>query len=448
MGKGSFDLPEMSRVDGQTFAPVRVILVKVVLPDDPSRDVPALDPLEEARALVATRGHEIAGTILQRRTNPHPRTYVGKGKLDEIRALVEAERAQLLVVDDSLSPSQGKNLEEAAGIPVLDRTELIIEIFATHARTHQSKLQVELAQLRYSQSRLKRMWTHLSRYEGGIGMRGPGETQIETDRRIIRKKVATLEDRLAEIEQQSETMHKGREDTFQVALVGYTNAGKSSLMRRLTGADVLIENQLFSTLDTCTRRWELPCAHGVILSDTVGFIRNLPHMLVASFHATLLEAREADLLLHVVDGSTSRVEVDMAAVEETLRVIDCANRPRLILFNKIDLLPEERRIDLQYLLERYPESIAMSVVDGTGIEELAEYVVNLVTSEEKIAEYRLPIHRGDLVARLRTIGTLLDERYEEDGIVVRARLTPDERQRFGSLLARSGITPPDGAPPA
>ena len=441
MAKHSFDLPFLHEDEEQQHAP-RAIVLKAILPDDPSLATGSIDPVQEITALADTAGIDIVGAITQRRRTPGGAAYLGKGKIEELKELIEETDAQLVVVDDGLSPSQGRNIEERAETRVIDRTELIMDIFASHARTYQAKLQVELAQLRYSQSRLKRMWTHLSRFEGGIGMRGPGETQLETDRRIIRKKIGLLKERLRDIERQRETQHKSRSESFQVTLVGYTNAGKSTLMRRLTGAPVLIEDRLFSTLDTSTRKWEMDCARDVILSDTVGFIRKLPHGLVASFHATLMEAEEADLLLHVVDGSTAHVEVNVEAVEQTLKRISVADKPRVLLFNKVDLLPEDREIDLRYLLDRHPDSLRISAVADIGLEgpgSLTERVQELATADELVREYHLPPSRGDLVARLREMATIIEERYETDDVIVSARLSPEVAQRFEVLLTRNGL---------
>lgn len=440
MAKQSFDLPLLHGESNDNLT--RGIVVKAILPDDPSLHIPGLDPLEEITSLADTANLEIVGSVTQRRQRPHPSTYLGKGKLEEVKDLARARNADVILFDDPLSPGQGKNTEERLERRVVDRVELIMDIFATHARSHQAKLQVELAQLRYSSSRLKRMWTHLSRFEGGIGTRGPGETQLETDRRIIRKKIDILKTKLAEIEKQCVTQHKARADAYRVALVGYTNAGKSTLMRRLTGADVLVEDRLFSTLDTSTRQWDLPGHREVILSDTVGFIRKLPPALVASFHATLMEAREADLLLHVVDCSSSHVEADIEAVTSTLEQIGCADSRTILLFNKVDRLPEERRIDLQYYLAQHPESLVVSAVDGTNIDTergVIDRVLECVCGGETTREYRLPIARADLVAQLRRYGTLLEEKYDEASIFVQARFQSDQRQRFETLLAKNGL---------
>ncbi|MFN0060728.1 MAG: GTPase HflX [Planctomycetota bacterium] len=441
MDKHSFDLP-FERAVTKDGRPTAVIL-KSVPPSDPSEHNPHISPIQEVESLANSAGVTVLGAVLQRRRRPHPSTYGGKGKLEELKEFATRKEADLIIVDDPISPGQAKNIEDAVGLRVIDRAELIMDIFASRARTTQAILQVELAQLQYSQSRLKRMWTHLSRQEGGVvGARGPGETQLETDRRMIRHKIDVLKERLRQIEQQIETRGKSREMAFKVALVGYTNAGKSTLMRRLTAADVLVENRLFSTLDTSTRRWQLGTAVDVLLSDTVGFIRNLPASLVASFHATLTEARESDLLLHIVDGSSPQVESDIAVVEETLAKIDCTGRDRLLIFNKIDQMPEEQRIDIQHLLDEQPNSFAVSAVTGQGMEPLINEVRRRASQRETVCEYKLPVTRGDLAARLRELGELIEERYENDGIALKARLTPEGEHRFHSLLVKSGLAEP------
>ncbi|MGL4463758.1 MAG: GTPase HflX, partial [Planctomycetia bacterium] len=278
------------------------VLVGVATPDHPFEDPE--HPLAELEGLVATAGGRVLGEVVQRRDKPDLATYVGRGKVGNIHELVEAHEADVVIFDNELDPAQVRNLEKEIKAKVVDRTELILDIFATRAQTHQARLQVELAQLEYARPRLKRMWTHLERHGGGIGTRGPGETQLETDRRLIDKKIRDLRARLAEIQKRKAREVEARSAELRVSLVGYTNAGKSTLMRRLTGADVLIADKLFATLDTRTRQWLLPGWGKVLLSDTVGFIRNLPHDLVESFRATLEEAIHADLLLHVVDAAS------------------------------------------------------------------------------------------------------------------------------------------------
>jgi GTP-binding protein HflX len=447
LAKQSFDLPDLPREE--TPGATRAIVLKAIFPDDPSEGSSEIDPVGEITLLADTAGVEVVDAVTQRRQKPHTGTYVGRGKLEELKERSTLLDTPLVIIDDPVSPSQGKNIEERTGLRVIDRTELIMDIFARNARSHEAKLQVELAQLRYSAQRLTRMWTHLSRMEGGaVGTRGPGETQLETDRRMIRKKIDSLKERLREISRQRETQHKGRTDTFRVALVGYTNAGKSTLIRRLTGADVLVENRLFSTLDTSTRQWKLEASRDVIISDTVGFIRKLPHGLVASFQATLMEAQEADVLLHVVDASSPRIESDIAAVRETLDQIGCGDHRTLLVFNKIDRVDDQHRIDLQYLLAQNPDSLVISAAEDinvTGEGSLTETVLDILHESEVEVEYALPHARADLVNQLHRIAEVLTHEYGDEGVRMRVRIPREERQRFESALSSAGIAI---APPA
>lgn len=444
MAKQSFDLPMLDgRSDGDR---VGAIVLKAITPDDPSERFVDVDPFGEITDLADTANLAVVGTVSQRRSKPHASSYVGSGKLEEARELAESLEVDLIIADDPLTPGQGRNVEAKTGLRVIDRAELIMDIFARNARTHQAKIQVELAQLRYSQTRLKRMWTHLSRMEGGqVGTRGPGETQLESDRRIIRHKINKLKKNLAGIAQQVETQHKSRSNAFCIALVGYTNAGKSTLLRKLTGADVLIEDRLFSTLDTSTRKWELESSRDILLSDTVGFIRKLPHALVASFHATLMEAKEADLLLHIVDGSSPHVEEDIQTVQTTLERIDCADKQRLLVFNKSDLIPDERKIDLQYLLAENEDSFIVSAAEDLGIHgegSLCERIEAIIIEGEQEVEYHLPHARSDLVALLRRVGTILEEKYDDEGVQVKVQLTSRDRARFEANLVEAGVENP------
>jgi len=279
------------------------VLVRVVLPNQLFEN----DPLEELEGLATTAGTRVIGGLVQRREKPDARTFLGRGKVEELEILAHANAADVVIFDNDLSPGQTRNLERVLNTKVLDRTELILDIFATHARTYEARLAVELAQLEYSLPRLKRMWTHLSRMKLGVGMRGPGEKQLEVDRRLVERRIHDLRSELRGIEKRKERQVAARDDHMTVSLVGYTNAGKSTLMNRLTNAEVLVEDKLFATLDTRTRRWQLPHWGPVLLSDTVGFIRDLPHRLIASFKATLEEARQADLLLHVADVSNPAI---------------------------------------------------------------------------------------------------------------------------------------------
>ncbi len=315
----------------------RAVLVSVALPHRPWISD---DPLDELRGLATTAGAVVVASILQKREHVVPASYIGKGKLVELQEAVEAHDADVVIFDNDLSPAQTRNLEKATSIKVIDRSELILDIFASRARTVAARLQVELAQLEYALPRLRRMWTHLSRYKGGIGLRGPGETQLEEDRRLVTLRIRDLKAKLVVVQARKQREVRGRSEEHTVSLVGYTNAGKSTLMNALTGADVYVEDKLFSTLDTRTRQWHLPPppmtaesaatrgGYKVLLSDTVGFIRDLPHHLIASFKATLEETRQARLLLHVVDASSPFAERQIQAVTSVLKELDCAeNNP-------------------------------------------------------------------------------------------------------------------------
>ncbi|MDP7205891.1 MAG: GTPase HflX, partial [Pirellulaceae bacterium] len=303
------------------------ILVRVVLPADPDQE----DPLDELEGLARTAGTQVVGGIIQRRIKPNLATFLGKGKLEELEFLVDNHDADLVIFDNDLSPAQTRNLERALKRKVLDRTELILDIFASNARTRESRLAVELAQLEYSLPRLKHMWTHLSRLKMGVGMRGPGEKQLETDRRLVEKRIVDLRRELKVIEGRKERQVSSRHDLMTVSLVGYTNAGKSTLMNTLTSAGVVAADKLFATLDTRTRRWQLPNWGPVLLSDTVGFIRNLPHRLIASFKATLEEARQAELLVHVADGSHPQVFEQVSAVYDVLTELGIEEKSTLLV---------------------------------------------------------------------------------------------------------------------
>lgn len=347
----------------------KAILVAVALPDRPFSPG---DPLEELRGLAETAGAKVVDELTQKRHEIQLGTYIGTGKVKELVERCENHKADVIIFDNDLTPSQIRALEQATKCKVLDRSELILDIFATRARTAESRLQVELAQLEYALPRLRRMWSHLSRLEGGIGMRGPGETQLEEDRRLVDHRIRELKAKLSQVQARKEREVESRSGEMTVSLVGYTNAGKSTLMNRLTGAGVLAEDRLFSTLDTRTRQWRLGERGKVLLSDTVGFIRDLPHHLVASFKATLEEARRASLLLHVVDASDPHAEERIESVRRVLEELGCAGRPMLMVFNKIDGLPDISF--LQALQSRHPRSVAVSARTGAGISELEEAV--------------------------------------------------------------------------
>ena len=299
----------------------------------------AKDHLAELARLADTAGVVVVASLTQQLERPDPATYLGSGKVDELRGLIEERRATLVVFDDALSPAQGKNLEQQLNVRVVDRAELILDIFATRARTAEAKMQVELAQLEYSLPRLTRLWTHLERYRGGVGVRGPGETQLETDRRLVGHRIKVLKDRLVDLAQARSVQREGRRGTFRAALIGYTNAGKSSVLRGLASDDaVFIEDRLFATLDPLTREVALDDWHRVLVTDTVGFIRKLPHHLVASFRATLEEVREADVLVHVIDASHPVWEEQRVVVEDVMQELGVHDRPLITAFNKMDAL--------------------------------------------------------------------------------------------------------------
>jgi len=324
--------------------------------------------LAELALLADTAGATVADTLVQRRGTIHPATFLGKGKVLELKELVEMRDAEVVIFDDDLSPAQVKNLEKQLERKVIDRSELILDIFARRARTRESRLQVELAQLEYTLPRLTGMWKHLERQAGGIGTRGPGETQLETDRRLVREKIARLKRELEAVERERETQRARRRREFRAALVGYTNAGKSTLFNALTRAGVFVENRLFATLDSTTRQLVSPERERLLVTDTVGFIRKLPHHLVASFHSTLVEAIEADVLLHVTDAADPDFRRHLTAVDKVLdEILEDPRPPRILIFNKSDLLSDEA---LAYLRVEFPDSLQVSALDGAGLDEL------------------------------------------------------------------------------
>lgn len=392
------------------------LLVGVILPGKPSHG----DPLEELRGLALTAGAQVVGSLTQRREVPDKTTYLGRGKVDELRVLGEAKDADVVIFDNDLSPAQTRNLERATNLKVLDRTELILDIFASRAQTHEARLAVELAQLQYSLPRLKRMWTHLSRLKMGIGMRGPGEKQLEVDRRLAEKRIHDLQTELNEIECRKERQVAARTGHRTVSLVGYTNAGKSTLLNALTGASVLAQDQLFATLDTRTRRWQLPGWGPVLLSDTVGFIRDLPHHLIASFKATLAEARQADLLLHVADASNPAVSEQISAVYRVFEELGIQEKHTLLVFNKIDALTDSTRLD--GLFQRYPHAVDISAKSGLGMSRLAGMVSDMLSRDFLDVDVETEIGNGRLLAYLAAHGEVLSKQFSETRVLVHCRI--------------------------
>jgi len=409
------------------------VLVGVELADSPRL---AEEPLEELAGLVESAGAEITGRLHQRRESPDIATYIGKGKLEQLKQLVGATDADVVVFDNDLSPAQVRNLEQATGAKVLDRTELILDIFSTRAQTHEARLAVELAQLEYSLPRLKRMWTHLSRLKMGVGMRGPGEKQLETDRRLVEKRISDLKRDLDKVLHRKEREVAARGDRMTVSLVGYTNAGKSTLLNKLTDATVYAQDQLFATLDTRTRQWRLPGWGPVLLSDTVGFIRDLPHRLIASFKATLEESRQADLLLHVADASSASAGDQIRAVYGVLEELGIEEKDTLLVLNKADAADEA---SLTVLEDRYPGSVRISARTGEGLDALAHAVSDALSREFIEADVETSVGNGRLLAYLAKHGEVLSRTFTDERVTVHCRVP---RKYLGRIDADEAVIRP------
>lgn len=388
------------------------------------------EDLSELEELLRTAGVATVGKLVQHRERPHPNTYLGPGKLEELRDLLKASGANVVACDDELSPRQERNLERALDMPVVDRTTVILDIFAGHAHTAEGKLQVELAQLQYNLARMRGLWTHLERLGAGVGTRGPGESQIETDRRLARDRITALRRRLERVRGSRETMRaeRARAQLPTVALVGYTNAGKSTLLNRLTGAEVGVRNRLFHTLDPTTRSYKLG-GRDYLLTDTVGFIRKLPHQLVDAFGATLEETRMADLLLHVVDCSAPEEDLNemMRAVDSVLGEIGAGDQPRMLVLNKADALDEEQRVDVGL---RHPEGLLVSALTGEGLEELGERIEDEFARRLRDVELLLPYSEGGRLAELHQIAGDLNREDTPEGVRVVAKLPATVAARF------------------
>lgn len=379
----------------------------------------------------------IVGELTQQLDKPHPATYLGAGKVEELRSKVRETEATLVVFDDELSPSQAKNIEDAIGQRVVDRAELILDIFATRARSAEARMQVELAQLEYMLPRLTRMWTHLEKFRGGIGVRGPGETQLETDRRLINHRIKILREKLREFEKGRAVQRNARRSEFKAALVGYTNAGKSSVLRALANAsEVFVEDRLFATLDPLTREVPLGENTRALVTDTVGFIRKLPHHLVASFRATLEEAREADLLLHVIDASHPLWEEQRDVVNGVLTDLELEHQPQLLVFNKMDLLDEAAALALQErMASDGVEAVFISTVQEHGVDPLRRALQTHTRARRPLAEIHLSPADGKLLAEIHEYGEVLDQRTIGEQLVLRARVG----ERLAGRLRRAGV---------
>ena len=391
------------------------------------------DHLAELEELLRTAGVAAVGELVQRRDQPHPNTYLGAGKLDELKSQIASADANLVACDDELSPRQERNLEAALGVPVIDRTAVILDIFASHAHTAEGKLQVELAQLEYNLARMRGLWSHLERLGGGIGTRGPGETQIETDRRLARDRIAALKRRLAHVRSTRSVMRAERERGFlpQIALAGYTNAGKSTLLNALTGATVPVRDRLFHTLDPTTRVLRAG-GHDYLVTDTVGFIRKLPHQLVDAFGATLEETRRADLILHVVDASVDEEELTAMtrAVDDVLHEIGADEAPRLLVLAKADRVDDERRAELSH---RHPGALLVSAVSGEGIPALIDRIAVEFARRLSDVELLVPYEEGGRLAELHELAGDLEREDTPEGVRVSARLPASVAARYASF---------------
>jgi len=399
--------------------------------------------LDELGELLRTAGVVSVGEMVQTRTEPDPDRYFGRGKLEEAKAKIEELGANLVACDDELLPRQERNLEAALGVPVIDRTAVILDIFADHAHSADGKLQVELAQLEYNLARMRGLWTHLERLGAGIGTRGPGESQIETDRRLARDRIAALRRRLRHVEQNRGVMRSRRQNTSlpQVALAGYTNAGKSTLLNAMTGADIGVGDRLFHTLDPTTRAYEYE-GRRYLITDTVGFIEKLPHQLVEAFKATLEETVLADLLVHVVDASSDRVQMaaEMAAADAVLEEIGAGDKPRLLVLNKIDLLDAEHRNEVR--LSR-PSAIQVSALTGEGLEKLRAAIEKTFEETMTAVELLVPYSQGSRLHELHEVAGKVAREDGPDGVLVKTRLPLGELHRFEDLTVEEDLTVQD-----
>ena len=382
---------ELKRTDLSVRAE-RAILLHTILYKDRNNE----DSLAELMSLAKTAGAKVLDSVVQRRKKIDPSLYLGKGKVSQLAELCKEKEIDVVICDDDLAPAQVTNLEKVIDTKVIDRSELILDIFAARAKTAQAKLQVELAQLEYTRPRLKRMWSHLSRIEGGIGTRGPGEKQLEVDKRLVSKRVLTLKKRLEQIEKRRKHQAKSRKEHTTVSLVGYTNAGKSTLMNRLTDAGVFVEDKLFATLDTKTSLCELGNGKKVILSDTVGFIKKLPHHLITSFEATLEEVRWADFLLHVVDTSSPDVIEQVAAVNNVLKELECDKKPIIMVLNKADVLKDSSMIT--FFKSKYDNTVTISALTGQDMEKLKQEMVKFADKGSTEIKLECGVSNGKLLS--------------------------------------------------
>jgi GTPase len=393
------------------------------------------DSMEELAELANSAGAEVVDTVTQKLQKPTAPYYIGKGKAELIKESFKDQHVTSVIFDDELSPAQGRNLENLLSRKVLDRTQLILDIFAQRARSREGRLQIELAQLQYLLPRLTRMWTHLSRQTGGIGTRGPGETQLEVDRRRVQERIARLERELEGVRKVRTVQRQGRKrhQWPVAAVVGYTNAGKSTLLNLLTGADVVAENKLFATLDPTTRSLTLPNRQRLLLTDTVGFLRKLPHTLIESFKATLEEVVEADLLIHVVDLSHPRVDEHIEAVDTVVKELGAFGKQTLMVFNKIDMLANGEMIGVY--TSRFPGSVAISARKGTGVSRLVQALQDELGAWRLQSRFRIPLSESGLIAEIHRVGHVLELRYEGEFALIVAHTPPELQQKLAAFAA-------------
>lgn len=389
--------------------------------------------LAELKALAETGEAEVIETFIQERAKPDPAYFIGKGKIEEISLYLETNPAGLVIFDDELSPAQARNIENALNVKVIDRSALILDIFAKHARSSEARTQVELAQLNYLLPRLTRQWQHLSRQVGGIGTKGPGETQLETDRRLVRRRIGHLKEQLARIARQKNTRRQHRQEMFSAALIGYTNAGKSTLLKAFTAADVLVQDQLFATLDTTVRRLDLSSQTQILLSDTVGFIRKLPHHLIASFQTTLAETLEADLLIHIVDLAHPFFRDHISVVRQLLSELGISQKPRLLVFNKVDRLKHQKNRLVQ-LKADYPEALFISASRHIGLKRLQSALLQIVESGFEQREVRLNYLNGAAEHLFYPLATILHKYTDDKYLYLKIKYEKKNKTHIDTLV--------------
>jgi GTPase len=417
-------------IEIQNNKPERAILVGVKT-HDIDREV-VREHIDELEELANTAGAETVLKMIQERTNIDSAFYIGKGKAEELAQLVELNEVNLVIFDDDLSPIQVRNLEKLIEKKIVDRSGLILDIFAFRAKSKEAKTQVELAQLQYMMSRLTRAWTHLSKQFGGIGTKGPGETQIETDRRIIRTRIKLLKEKLEKIEAQRVTQSHGRKDYVKVSLVGYTNVGKSTIFNLFTESEVLAEDKLFATLDSTTRSLNVDKDHKILMSDTVGFIRKLPPNLVASFKSTLSQVVDADLILHVIDVSHPFYEDQINVVEQTLKDLKCEDKPQIKVFNKVDAVENAHLID--YVMNKYKDCVAVSALKGINISALKERLLEFSRNTFVEEEIKLTYPQSKHISKIHALAQVISSVYEEEYVLIRYKANKENSDKIKKII--------------